>query len=155
MVMGELFFFQDYGGIHGYVTLRKVHGMPVDQIVVLCLQISGILFGGGVLGVIVKAWLDNRSQKRTSENEAKRDINSAWDTIVENLQAQITTQTDNFTAQMTFITGKVKTLEEKVEELQIELTHKDRVILKAIAHIGILEALVPPKPVPARPEELQ
>lgn len=149
------FSFQDYGGIHEYVTLRKVHGMPVEQIVQICLQIGGLLLGGGVLGVVIKAFIDNTIAKRTSENEAARDTTTAWGEIVESLQLQITTQTNNFTEQMTFVTSEVKVLKEKVESLQTELTLRDRIILKAIAHIGVLEALVPPKPVPPRPEELQ
>jgi len=129
--------------------------MPIEQIIVLCFQIGGLILGGGVVGVIVKAWIDNIIAKRTSKNEAARDTTTAWGEIVESLQLQITTQTNNFTEQMTFVTGEVKVLKEKVETLQTELTLRDRIILKAIAHIGLLESLVPPKPVPQRPEELQ
>lgn len=129
--------------------------MPVEQIVQLCLQIGSLVLGGGVLGIWIKAAYDSRSAKQVSKNEAARDVSTAWDQIVESLQLQITTQTANFTEQMTFVTGEVKELKSKVENLQTELTLRDRIILKAIAHIGILEALVPPKPVPQRPEELQ
>lgn len=129
--------------------------MPVEQIITLCFQVGGLILGGGVVGVIVKAWIDNIIAKRTSANEAARDTTTAWGEIVESLQLQITTQTNNFTEQMTHVTSEVKVLKEKVESLQTELTLRDRIILKAIAHIGILEALVPPKPIPPRPEELQ
>lgn len=129
--------------------------MPIEQIVIVCLQVLGILLGGGVLGVWIKAIYDTRTAKYSSKNEAARDVNNAWDTIVDSLQQQITTQTANFTEQMQFVTGEVKELKTKVEKLQTELTLRDRIILKAIAHIGILEALVPPKPVPERPKELQ
>lgn len=128
--------------------------MPIEQVIQIALQVGALALGGGVLGVVVKAMIDNKIAKRTSENEAKRDATTAWGEIVESLQAQITSQTSNFTEQMTVVSGKLKVVEQKVEELQMQITLKDRTILKAIGHIGKLEVLIV-GPIPERPEELK
>lgn len=135
-------YYTDYMGGH----------MPVEQWI---LSISIALLGGGTLGVIIKAMVARRLGLTKSANEATRDTNTAWDSIVENLQQQITLQTKNFTEQVERLSGEVATLKKKHEDLEQRLNLKDRLLLAAIAHIGKLEALIPPKPVPARPEGLE
>lgn len=114
-----------------------------------------VLLGGGTLGVIIRAWVNRRLGLTKAANEHSRDTNTAWDSIVENLQNQITLQTNNFTNQVAFLTGELANLKKKQEELEQRLNLKDRLILTAIAHIGKLEALIPPKPIPSRPEGLE
>lgn len=126
--------------------------MPIDQLIITLVT---ILLGGGTLGVIIKAAVNRRVGLSITSNEKARDTNTAWDSIVENLQQQITLQSNNFTTQVAFLTGEIAGLKKKQEDLEQRLNLKDRLLLKAIAHIGILEALVPPKPVPARPEGLE
>jgi len=126
--------------------------MPIDQLII---TLTTILLGGGTIGVIIKAAVNRRIGINVTANEKARDTNTAWDSIVENLQAQITLQANNFTNQVAFLTNEIAGLKKKQEDLEQRLNLKDRLLLKAIAHIGILEALVPPKPVPARPEGLE
>lgn len=121
----------------------------------IALPFITVALGGGVIGVIVKAFVDNASSKRTSTNEARRDQNSVWDQIVENLQTQITVQTENFTKQMEFVTGEVKDLRTKVTELEAKLMLKNQLLLMAIAHISVLESLIPEHLRPKRPEGLE
>lgn len=126
--------------------------MPIEQWILTAIS---ILLGGGTLGVIVRAWVNKRLGLSKTANEAARDTNSAWDSIVENLQNQITLQTKNFTEQVSYLTGEIATLKKKQEDLEERLNLKDRLLLAAIAHIGKLEALIPPRPVPERPKGLE
>jgi ribosomal protein L6P/L9E len=118
----------------------------------ITITIVTVLLGGGVLGVVVKAFVDNRIAKRNSENESERDHDNVWNQIVANLQNQITVQTENFTKQMEFVTGQLNELREKYDDLENRLTIKDKLLLKAIAHFGVLEALIPENVRPQRPE---
>lgn len=121
----------------------------------IALPFITVALGGGVIGVIIKAFADNANSKRVTTNEARRDQNSVWDQIVENLQTQITVQTENFTKQMEFVTGEVKDLRTKVTELEAKLMLKNQLLLMAIAHITVLEGLIPEHLRPKRPEGLE
>lgn len=129
--------------------------MTNEQILQWVLAIAGVIFGGGGIAAIAGVFVTRKLGVKTSENEANRDLNSTWDSIVENLQGQIDTQSASFTTQVQLLYGKISSLEARQGELEDKLGAKERLVLKAIAHIIRLEALVPPKPVPQRPEGLE
>lgn len=129
--------------------------MTNEQILQWVLAVAGVLFGGGGIAALAGVFVTRKLGVKTSENEANRDLNSTWDAIVENLQGQINTQSASFTNQVQLLYGKISSLETRQGELEEKLGAKERLILKAIAHIIRLEALIPPKPVPQRPEGLE
>jgi hypothetical protein len=119
------------------------------------LPIITLLFGGGVLGVVITAIVNYANAKRASKNEARRDTNTVWDQIVANLQQQITVQTENFTKQMEYVTEELRSVKAEVSELKSQVSLKDRLLARAIAHFSVLEALIPESARPVRPEGLE
>jgi predicted nuclease with TOPRIM domain len=117
--------------------------------------IGGIVFGGGGIAALYGVYVTRKLGIKTGENEANRDLNSTWDAIVENLQGQINTQSANFTEQVKELHQEVNSLKTRLSEQENALGIKERLLLRAILHIGRLELLVPPKPVPPRPEGLE
>jgi len=115
--------------------------VQVGQVVGL---IAAALGACGGIWAGVTAFSNRKIGLRTTENEANKNINTTWDSIVDGLQNQLT-----------FLAGEVKALKEGQEELTKQLGIKERLLLKAIGHIIRLELLIPPNPVPPRPEGLE
>ena len=129
--------------------------MTNEQILQWVLAVAGLVFGGGGIAALAGVFVTRKLGVKTSENEANRDLNNTWDAIVDNLQGQINTQSASFTEQVKLLYGEIQGLKARQGELEDKLGAKERMLLKAIAHIIRLEALVPPKPVPQRPEGLE
>lgn len=118
--------------------------MPIDQILLWVAGIIGTLLGGGGIWAGVTALSNRKIGIKTTENEANKNINTTWDTIVDGLQNQLN-----------FLSGEIQELKKGQKELELQLGAKERLLLKAIGHIIRLELLVPPNPVPPRPEGLE
>jgi len=118
--------------------------MTGEQILTFTGIAAGVIFGGGGLAALLGVFVTRKLGIKTSENEANRDLNHTWDAIVENLQSQITA-----------LHNEMGELRKGQTELTAALSVKERLLLKAILHIGKLELLVPPNPVPPRPEGLE
>lgn len=129
--------------------------MTGEQIIQFTGIAAGVIFGGGGLAALLGVFVTRKLGIKTSENEANRDINSTWDAIVDNLQGQINSQSENFRAELSRQNDKIVDLTRGQAELTFALGAKERLVLRAIAHIGKLELLVPPNPVPPRPEGLE
>jgi hypothetical protein len=129
--------------------------MTGEQILQFTGIAAGVIFGGGGLAALLGVFVTRKLGIKTGENEANRDLNSTWDAIVENLQLQINTQSANFTEQLKLLNGEIGELKKGQAEMSAALNVKERLLLKAILHIGRLELLVPPNPVPPRPEGLE
>lgn len=128
--------------------------MTTEQNLQLVLAIVGGLFGAGGIAALVGHLVTRKLGLKTNENEANKVINTTWEAIVDDLQAQIKDGRDEFTKQLTNVYGKLEKLEERVQKQDEELHLKDRLLLAAIRHIGALEALIPP-PAPERPKGLE
>lgn len=118
--------------------------MPIEQILLWVAGIIGTLLGGGGIWAGVTALSNRKIGIKTTENEANKNISTTWDSIVENLQSQLN-----------YLSGEISELKRGQKELQEQLGAKERLLLKAIGHIIRLELLVPPNPVPPRPEGLE
>lgn len=129
--------------------------MTSEQILQFTGLAAGVIFGGGGLAALLGVFVTRKLGIKTGENEANRDLNSTWDAIVENLQGQINSQSAAFTEQLKAVHQELKEVKTRQGELENTLGIKERLLLKAILHIGRLELLVPPNPVPARPEGLE
>lgn len=116
---------------------------------------AGVIFGGGGIAALLGVFVTRKLGIKTGENEANRDLNSTWDAIVENLQGQINSQSAAFTEQLKVAFAEISELKKGQAEMSAALNVKERLLLKAILHIGRLELLVPPNPVPQRPEGLE
>lgn len=113
-----------------------------------------LLIGSGGLAGIVGVFVTRKLGIRSSQNESTRDLNVTWDSIVENLQSQINTQTTVFTEQVKGLKGEIEGLKKRQGELEHTLNAKERLLLRAIAHMYKLETLIPSGLVPQRPEGL-
>lgn len=129
--------------------------MTSEQILQIIGIGAGVIFGGGGLAALIGVFVTRKLGIKTGENEANRDLNSTWDAIVENLQGQINSQSENFKNELSRQNGEIVELRRGQVELTLALGTKERLVLRAIAHIGRLELLVPPNPVPPRPEGLE
>ena len=129
--------------------------MTSEQILQYAGLVAGVIFGGGGVAALLGVFVTRKLGIKTGENEANRDLNSTWDAIVENLQGQINSQSAAFTEQLRVAFGEIAELKRGQTEMSAALNVKERLLLKAILHIGRLELLVPPNPVPARPEGLE
>lgn len=118
--------------------------MPIDQILLWVAGILTTLLGGGGVWAGVTALANRRIGLKTTENDANKTINTTWDSIVDNLQGQLN-----------FLSKEIADLKTGQKELQAQLGAKERLLLRAIGHIIRLELLVPPNPVPPRPEGLE
>jgi len=117
--------------------------------------ILATLLGGGGIWAGVTALSNRKIGLKTTENEANKTINVTWEAIVDDLQTQIKDGREEFKQQLTAVYEKLTKLEERVQKQDVELHIKDRLLVTAIGHIIKLELLVPPNPVPPRPEGLQ
>jgi hypothetical protein len=126
-----------------------------EQILQVAGLIAGVVFGGGGAAALYGVYVTRKLGIKTGENEANRDLNNTWDAIVENLQGQINTQSASFTEQVKELHHEVNGLKTRLSEYEEKLGVKERLLLRAILHIGRLELLVPPNPVPPRPEGLE
>jgi hypothetical protein len=129
--------------------------MTGEQILQASGIIAGVVFGGGGLAAILGVFVTRKLGIKTGENEANRDLNNTWDAIVENLQGQINTQSASFTEQVKLLHGEIEGLKTRLTDQETALGIKERLLLKAILHIGRLELLILPNPVPPRPEGLE
>jgi pyruvate/2-oxoglutarate dehydrogenase complex dihydrolipoamide dehydrogenase (E3) component len=128
--------------------------MTFEQWVAVGGVASAILFGGGGIVALVTALSNRKVGVKTTENEANKTINITWEAIVDDLQTQIKDGREEFKQQLTNLNTKVDRLQTSLEERDQMLHAKDRLLLIAIGHIGKLELLIPPNPVPDRPEGL-
>lgn len=129
--------------------------MPIDQWLPPVLSVAAILFGGGGIAALYGVFVTRKLGIKTNQNEANRDLNTTWDSIVENLQNQINSQSASFKEELVRLNEEMKQMKQRQVDLEHNLNVKERLILRAIAHIIRLEALIPPKPVPPRPEGLE
>lgn len=129
--------------------------MNSDELLKIVGITAATVFGGGGLAALLTVFVNRKLGIKTNENEANKVINTTWEAIVDDLQTQIKDGRTEFTAQLTRIGDKLTKLEERVQKQDEELHFKDRLLLKAIGHITKLEGLVPPNPVPDRPEGLE
>jgi hypothetical protein len=113
-----------------------------------------LLLGGGGIWAGVTAFSNRKIGLKTTEIEANKTINTTWEAIVDDLQGQIKEGREEFKQQLTALNAKVDRLQVGLEERDKQIFAKDRLLLIAIGHIGKLELLVPPNPVPERPEGL-
>lgn len=116
--------------------------MPIEQWLPPVLTVAGLLFGGGGIAAIYGVYVTRKLGLKTNQIEANRDLNTTWDSIVENLQAQINSQSAAFKEELTRVNEKVKKMEDRQTELEHTLNLKERIILRAIAHIYKLEAQI-------------
>lgn len=131
--------------------------MTVEQWLPPVLAAAGVVFGGGGVAALYGVYVTRKLGLKTNQNEANRDLNTTWDSIVENLQSQINSQSAAFKEELIRVNEKVLRMEARQTELEHTLNIKERVILKAISHIIRLEALIEHlggKPHP-RPEGLE
>lgn len=128
--------------------------MTAEQILTWGAGILAALLGGGGIAALIVAFANRKIGLRTTENDANKTINTTWEAIVADLQTQIKDGREEFKQQLTAVYDKLGKLEERVQKQDEELHSKDRLLLTAIGHIGRLELLVPPNPVPPRPEGL-
>ena len=106
------------------------------------MTISGVLFGGGGIAALYGVYVTRKLGLKTNQNEANRDLNTTWDSIVENLQSQINSQSAAFKDELTRLNNEMKEMKQRQIDLENNLNIKERIILKAIAHIIRLEALI-------------
>lgn len=118
--------------------------MTGEQIIQFAGVAAGVIFGGGGLAALLGVFVTRKLGIKTSENEANRDINHTWDAIVENLQGQINA-----------LVAEVGELRRGQGDLANQLSVKERLLLRAILHIGKLELLVPVNKRIPRPEGLE
>lgn len=116
--------------------------MTTEQIVQIAIAAIAALLGGGGIAALFGVLVTRKLGIRTTENEAKRDMNNTWDAIVENLQNQINTQSANFTEQIKELHREIGELKTGYREIETQLGIKERLVLKAISHINRLEAII-------------
>lgn len=129
--------------------------MTNDELLRTISVVGVTVFGGGGLAALLTVFVNRKLGIKTNENEANKVINTTWEAIVDDLQTQIKDGRTEFTHQLTLLGEKLGRLEARVQKQDEELHLKDRLLLKAIGHITKLEGLVPPNPVPDRPEGLE
>jgi hypothetical protein len=129
--------------------------MTGEQILQFTGIAAGVIFGGGGLAALLGVFVTRKLGIKTTENEANRDINHTWDAIVDNLQGQINTQSEAFTNQLREVHAELRDVKTRLTEQEEKLGIKERLLLKAILHIGKLELLVPAAKQLPRPEGLE
>ena len=129
--------------------------ISAEQILMWGAGILGTLLTGSGIWAGVTAFSNRKIGLKTTENEANKTINVTWEAIVDDLQTQIKDGREEFKQQLTAVYDKLTKLEERVQKQDVELHIKDRLLVTAIGHIIRLELLVPPNPVPPRPEGLE
>jgi hypothetical protein len=126
--------------------------MTPEQVIMALIT---LILGGGGSSIIVGMLVTRKLGIKASQNEANRDLNTTWDAIVESLQNQITNQSVNFKAELERLGLELTEMKKRQLELEGSLNMKERIVLKALAHIIKLEALILPNPIPPRPEGLE
>jgi hypothetical protein len=129
--------------------------VSAEQIITWVSGIAAVILGGGGIAALIVAFANRKIGLKTTENEANKTINVTWEAIVDDLQTQIKDGREEFKQQLTAVYDKLTKLEERVQKQDVELHIKDRLLVTAIGHIIRLELLVPPNPVPPRPEGLE
>lgn len=137
--------------------MQGIWKVPIEQWLPPVLSVAAVLFGGGGIAALYGVFVTRKLGIKTNQNEANRDLNTTWDSIVENLQSQINSQSQSFKDELTRLNNEMKEMKQRQVDLENNLNIKERVILKAIAHIIRLEAQIENlggKP-HARPEGLE
>ena len=116
--------------------------MTIEQWLPPVLTIAGVVFGGGGLAALYGVFVTRKLGIKTNQNEANRDLNTTWDSIVENLQNQINSQSASFKEELVRLNSEMKEMKKRQTELEDNLSIKERIILRAIAHIYRLEAMI-------------
>lgn len=129
--------------------------MTPEQILTWGAGVVAVLLGGGGIAALIVAFANRKIGLKTTENDANKTINTTWEAIVDDLQGQIAAGRAEFKEQLTALNQKVDRLSASLEDRDKVIHAKDRMLLIAIGHIGKLELLVPPNPVPERPEGLR
>jgi hypothetical protein len=106
------------------------------------MAIIGGLFGAGGIAAVVGHLVTRKIGLKTNENEANKVINTTWEAIVNDLQDQIQAGRTEFTTQLTHLTQKVHALESGHRELEERLGVKERLVLKAIAHMNKQDVVI-------------
>jgi hypothetical protein len=119
--------------------------------------VAGLLFGTGGIAAIYGVYVTRKLGIKTNQTEANRDLNTTWDSIVENLQNQINSQSENFKQELVRLNEEMKQMKQRQVDLESNLNLKERLILKAIAHLIRLEAMIEQLggKAPDRPEGLE
>lgn len=126
--------------------------MTTEQLII---GLITLILGGGGLASLVGVFVTRKLGIKTNQNEANRDLNTTWDSIVESLQTQINSQSASFKAELERLGGELGEMKKRQLELEGSLNMKERIVLKALAHIIRLEAIILPNPIPPRPEGLE
>lgn len=126
--------------------------MTTEQLII---GLITLILGGGGLASLVGVFVTRKLGIKTNQNEANRDLNTTWDSIVESLQTQINSQSASFKLELERLGGELGEMKKRQLELEGSLNMKERIVLKALAHIIRLEAIILPNPIPPRPEGLE
>lgn len=128
--------------------------LPINEFIAL----AGILLGGGVLGTIIASFNSKKVGMKGHENEARRDIDNAWDKIANSFQNQLLSLRADFDSQK----AELGTTRDDLRSTQHELANaitllatRERINLILLAHMIELEKMIPTPPGPLpRPSEL-
>lgn len=142
--------------------------LPVNEFVAL----ASLVLGGGVIGTIIASFNSKKVGMKGHENEARRDIDNAWDKIATSFQNQLVSLKSDFEAQKADLNttkADLSTTRSDLLDTQKELRHtqreltttsqlltaRERVNLILLAHMIELEKMIPTPPGPLpRPMEL-
>lgn len=116
--------------------------MQIEQWLPPVLTIAGIIFGGGGIAALYGVYVTRKLGIKTNQNEANRDLNTTWDSIVENLQSQITSQSESFKAELIRLNDEMKAMKQRQIDLEDNLNIKERLVLKAIGHINRQDVVI-------------
>lgn len=128
--------------------------LPVNEFVAL----ASLVLGGGVIGTIIASFNSKKVGMKGHENEARRDIDNAWDKIANSFQNQLSSLKTDFDSQKQELSETRDDLRGTQHELADAITllaTRERINLILLAHMIELEKMIPnpPGPLP-RPMEL-
>lgn len=120
--------------------------MTPEQTIQGVMMIVGGLFGAGGVAAIIGHLVTRNIGLKTNENDANKVINTTWEAIVNDLQAQLT-----------HLSTEVANLKTGHTNLEERLGVKERLVLKAIAHLNRVEIMLAKMggEIPPRPEGLE
>lgn len=128
--------------------------LPINEFIAL----ASLVLGGGVVGTIIASFNSKKVGMKGHENEARRDIDNAWDKIATSIQNQLTSLRTDFDAQKAELGTTRDDLRSTQHELTLAITRlasRERINLILLAHMIELEKMIPTPPGPLpRPQEL-